>query len=444
MRTKATAWTCGALALGSSLLSRAPAASAIDPSRAVGGTVGHGGAFAISDHVGPQRNGRVRALPTRIGAHLQRSVGKGTIRAAPLVTAEGTVLVGAGGEIVELDGKSLEPVRRATVATNASIVSLALLADGTRVALTDRTQLVGVAASGAVRFRVEAKASSADTRLHALMPLPDGGFALSGAESIEVFDATGASIDRWKVSGSPPVMAVRSNGDLVVVDGAGDAWAWRPGRAAIRLGSMGKSGVGSEAPCLGGPVIDGEREARAGERRERIVCSQSDRVVALDVRGGVRSTVVTSATVLRTTPAIGAHGMLVSGTDGGGLIGMTSAGGEVAIEGIGGASTKPATTPTPTPSPYPYGPFPGGYPTPPAFGRDVTPWASPLVADDDSVAFVTSMGVALGGPGRPLREVEGCGGARVAGLAPMPDGALIYACDGAVHRIDDERATAAH
>ena len=406
-------------------------ADVIDPTIAKTIAIGDGNAISPTERGSGGRTGRIAALPSGATRRWQRSLG-GRVDYPPVVAADGSVIVlsamnGKGGfEGVLNDLSPVDGAARAT--TRLGDVSAAppiLLGNGLRVVVTSKGDAIGVDATGAVRFRTAlGNGAYATVAKVGLVPLASGGFAVARGrdeqgELIEV-DGSGGVIGRVRLQVTP-ILASRSNGDVVAIAPSGELYTWRAGRVPHLVGTFGEKGTvtSSGQVCPYGPVVDGDANATSGARKERVLCvlGTETLIEQIDMATGARHALLGKQVIaFRTAPAISANGDLAVGGAGGSLMGLSSAGGEYGPIDIPGVTT--------------------------IFGKDggvLLPSIGefpPLVAADGAVLFGATEGVVIAYPSGLLSRVARCTGSLstiVAGVAAAGGSAFALACaDGVV------------
>lgn len=416
---------------GASLFwSGAPRAEALDPTIAKTVSIGTGAGAAPAERANAQHNGRIASLPRDPRVRWTARVPASRLEYSPISPAAGAIFAagtnGGATVVVEVGPTGVLAFNRIEIAGETPATAPIALASGMRVVLTQKGSLYGIDASGTQRFKTELKAELATIMRASMVPLPTGGFGVARSGDLIELDGSGNELGRTRLSFTGAIVA-RANGEIAGVTPAGELFTWRAGRVPKQIGTFGASatsgGYGSGG-CNGGPVLDGDEIPRAGGRRERAICATDTGVEQIDLGTGVRSAILgRGALSYRTSAAVGARGDLAVVSAGGALFGTSAAGGEYGPLDVPGAAAVVS------------------------FGRDAgflygaIGEVPPLVADDGSVLFGASEGLAIARPGEPVsRFFPRCGGlaATVVGVVPMGPGQLAIACsDGQIEAFAD-------
>jgi hypothetical protein len=418
------------VAAASLFWSGAPRAEALDPTIAKTVAIGTGVGAAPAERANAQHNGRVASLPRDPRVRWTARVPASRLEYSPISPATGTIFAagtnGGATVVVEVGPTGQLAWNRLEIAGETPATAPIALASGVRVLLTQKGSLYGIDASGSQRFKSELKAELATIMRASMVPLPTGGLGVARSGDLIELDASGNELGRTRLSFTGAI-AARANGELVGVTPAGELFTWRAGRVPKQIGTFGAgatSGGYGSGGCNGGPILDGEEAPRAGGRRERAICATDTGVEQIDLGTGVRSAILgRGALAYRTSAAIGARGDLAVVSAGGALFGTSAAGGEYGPLDVPGAAAVAS------------------------FGRDAgflygaIGEVPPLVADDGSVLFGASEGLAIARPGEPpSRFFPRCSGlaATVVGVVPMGPGQLAIACtDGQIEAFSD-------
>ncbi len=389
-----------------------------------------------TDQTNNARTGLVPTLPGPGGLHIAwRTAVGGAIDRAPLVDARGgTYVVGTRGEVVALAADGVERWRVATGAGQPG--PPALLSDDTVVFVDLAGDAIAVR-DGSVRWR--ARVGRADAITPSPLPLDDGGVVVATTRDLAVLDAEGVERARTTLPEATTGALLATVGKVIAVSVTGAVWTWSPGTSAPKF-----------AASFGSPV-DGSA-ALADEHTLLGVTSGRTTLTSVDLARGTTATRAVSrlgawrgppavvdgvACLLLFAPgseqavAIDATGqevsraMLVAHGAGVGSIGVPNAAdaGAAALTSAPGLGV--ATLPT-------------------------APLAPPLVDRSGTVAFATlegGVGIVTGLVGiSTARSVElvrsacaapfgtalGAATPSVAGLAALPDAAVLVACHSGV------------
>ncbi len=265
---------CTALASIAALVSapEVTRATNVDPNRPATIVVGPAAGIAPMARVDGGRRGRSpHPLPAR-PVVLWRRPGRGPLDFAPLaVDSRGSILVPSAmmPELSQLsaDGTS---AWRASTHRGPSIAGAALLADGTRVVATSAGELLGFSPDGAERFATALELSERNARV-GILPLEDGGVAISSGQEVTEVDADGTVRQRTRLAERTMGPLLASAPGTLATTTSGAVYLVRPGYAR-RLGTFG--GEPSES---GASTADG---------RTLWAVVDHQRVVALDLAHG--------------------------------------------------------------------------------------------------------------------------------------------------------------
>lgn len=393
----ALAAACGVAALAS--------AQRADPRAPSTFTVGQPQGASPTDRVDARRSGVARtALPAgALRVAWRKSLGI-PIEHAPMVTADGTVLVlTSRGDVYAFDDSGDERWRSTSGLSAAS--GPALLADGTVAFATPSGDLVG-ARAGQRRFQTHLPGD----RPARVTPvaLGDGGLALAVFGDVLFVDGDGQARARSALPEPLTAGLVALGGKLYGVAPGGVVYAATPGREAARVGSF-------------GGVVD--RGIAALSDRTLVAIVDTSRVVELDLVSGL--------TQVRAT-ALAGHLLGPPAVRGGLVYAMAQLPGRtyvVAYDGAGNEVKRAQIATFPPPVSLDGGPT--ALPVPPHTGV--------LVDGAGTVAFVAPDGAAgvvsdQGGVDtvgetvctRALGRAQNASG----GLAPAGPGAFYVACEG--------------
>jgi hypothetical protein len=159
----------------------------------------------------------------------------GGIACDMLADAAGRVFIAGFGRLTQLSPEGEVEFTRSDPFSRA--LAAALLNDGTRVVVTEDSQLIGVSELGAPRF-VE-RLNGASLASPSLMPLWDGGVLLGAGTWLLNYDANGhlrASIElneRVRIT-------LRSGRDNLIVGTRGGVYRWDGYSGVVRAGSFGR------------------------------------------------------------------------------------------------------------------------------------------------------------------------------------------------------------
>jgi len=432
----------GAIAFGTS-------AETIVPSVATSFAIGDGNVAFATDRGPATRSGRVTSLPANPKPRWSVNIGT-RLDWPPVVDGNGKIVVATShngeGLVVELDGASGKglsstKLRSAVSATEPLVEGLAvvqadaaagpvvLLANGTRVVVTIRGYALGIAPGGALLFRTRLGGELSSVPRVGVVPLPGGGFTVARRPEVIELDAHGNIVDRVRLE-LGPYLAARESGEVLGVSANGELVGWRAARVPRIYGSFGDKGVNFDGPCRGGLVLDGVASPPPGGRRERVVCVSEHLVEQIDLASGVRKALLGDAIgklPYRTAPAVGKGGEVVTAIAGGALVGLGPLGNELGpwdlpgaapLAGFGFGGTKD-----------------GGVVFVGSVGE-----VAPLVANDGTVAWASSDGVALlrAGVATRVARCSGFASSSMAGLSSAGPGTLLIACaDGKLQLIGD-------
>ncbi len=353
------------------------------------------------------RTGRApAALPASPAEVARRSTGVGA--QAPVVLADGTVIVAMATPEVARFGTDGAELGRTRIGTSAAVRPPVVLADGGIAVLTAAPSIVFLRATGKVVATVALARSTFPVGGAAtaeggafLSPTLDGGVVVAAGRSFAIVDPSG----RFRARATLPERErfatdlVRGAGGWLAVSQSGGVFALRPPAAPKKVGSFG-------APVAGTPALSDERTlvAQVG----------AGRIVAVDLKTG-------SAITRATDPSMSSFdGPFVLDKTGGTwvttseglLLGFGPTGDEIARSGI----DRPTQAPQPGPT--------GARFAPPVLHRAL------LLSDPDGrVAFARAGGkVGVRSPdGRVMIAPErGC--TTPLALLPAGPGKMVLAC----------------
>lgn len=432
-------------------------ADLVDPTVATSLAVGTGG-----NDRNPSRDGRVESLPVVPARRWMQSL-PGRIDFPPAIVRDGAgkgdvvVVSTMQGEsaLVELAAKDgaatsvklqVPNVMLETTAAGApklengssdfAAAAPIVLANGTRVVVTTRGNVFGVAPTGNVVFRTKTGGALASATNVGIVPLPNGGFALQrGGELLEL-DAHGAVVDRTKLDVQSG-LAVRESGEIVAVTAFAEVYGWRAGHVPRLLGVFGEKGStpprclgsGQSTGSTGGVAIAGAHGgAGTAGTHERAVCVSEGRVDVLDLATGRSVSVLDKDTSgakglpFRTAAAVGPNGEIVTVAAGGALVGLGTGGGDFGPFDVPGAAQFGLVGKD------------GGITFPSGGLGEI----APLVANDGAVAWGSADGVALERNGIVTKVNVRCSNAWLASAGAKT---LVVACnDGKVELLVDNKS----
>lgn len=412
-----------------------PRADVIDPSMAKTIAIGDGGALAPCAHANAAHNGRVVSLPILPKPRWQQKLGA-RIEHPIAVASDGTVVVvtspGSGGlESALLDLSPSDGVSKHTFKIDSPVAAAPIvLSNGLRVVVTMRGEAIGVDA-GVQRFRTSLGGEFASVQRVALVPLPNGGFAIARRPELIEVDGAGAIVGRTRFElPSSPSLAIRRNGDILAVTPTGELHTWRANRLPRLLGTFGEKdkpiGSGGQV-CQWGPVIDDDPINPTSGRRERAICVSDSLVEAIDLGNGTRRALMAKTFIpFRSPAAVGVGGEVVLTSAGGAAMGIGSTGVEFGPIDLPGITTIVPTTKDAGSA---------------FFFSSTGGEVAPLIGSDGSILYGSSDGLAIVRSGNLPIRVPRCGGGAtslVAGLAPAgPSAVAIAFGDGCVELVTD-------
>lgn len=290
MRSSATRSRLGALQLGALLALAAAWAGAqpIDPTLPQTRVVGRPAAFAAMMRIDPGRTGRTRTpLPARPRV-LWRARAQGGIEHPVSVDRTGAIVISSSiAQVVQIDPHG-RPAWTVRTGRGAPLTAPVILSDGTRVVVTPGPHLIGISASGHVRFK-RALPGPDPSFVSGPLGLDNGGLALGlGSELFQVSPA-GSVVSTARVR-EPVVAILERAASLLVVTNHGSVLSWRPPGAPARVGALGGEVDGWPALCS-----------------PHSLCASVDhhRLVELDLDSGLRHVRMDDANIrLLGSPAI--------------------------------------------------------------------------------------------------------------------------------------------
>jgi hypothetical protein len=197
-----------------------------------------------TDQANAARTGLVPALPGTGGLRIawRTSIGAAIDR-APLVDARGgTYLVGTRGEVVALTPDGVERWRVATGAGQPG--PPALLSDDTVVFVDLAGDAIAVR-DGSVRWR--SRVGRADAVTPSPLPLDDGGVVVATTRDLAVLDSEGVERARTTLPEATTSALVSALGKVIAVSVTGTVWTWSPGAPAPTLAASFGSPVDGSA-----------------------------------------------------------------------------------------------------------------------------------------------------------------------------------------------------
>ncbi len=317
-------------------------ADTFDPAAPVVRVVGPPLGYAPRPRIDGARTGRaVTALPTRAAEAWRRRLLP--IATTPAVADNGDVVVVVGTEVVRIDktGKSLW----STTLDQATAFSAPVLtSDGAVVVVDNGYVLWRVDRAGHVQWRSPLPVNIAPARRRARqrrvtsLAVDDGSVLVALEQQLLRVDAAGELLLRQSLQETLVGGVLRWGKRYVVTTDSGAVWAWQPPEALTRLGELG-------GHPRGGGLLAGERTLAA--------VVDGDRLVALDLKTGVVTPLVTAGTTgspLQGPPTLDYNGILLVTSAIGELLGVNSHGELVrraAIENVGLLGSRDGGAPFP-------------------------------------------------------------------------------------------------
>lgn len=287
----------------------------IDTSRPYTVVVGAPRGHAPSERLDPRRSGRTaQRLPEQPREAWRRHI-SGGIDAAPLVDAQGNLLITLTvPEVVKLapDGKEIWRVR---IGANAPLAPAALTSNGTLAMVTSAGVAWGLTPAGVVRFSTQLGVRGRDADV-APLALDDGGLVIAAGRSLVELSAGGDIRARAELADRATGAVLAGPDGALITTESGDVLTWRPPGLPRKLGSFG-----------GTP----RRGAALADARTLLAVVDGRRVVALDLPTGTTSTRASGANgagLFDAPPAVGPGGLSLTGTTAGLLLGVDAAGSE--------------------------------------------------------------------------------------------------------------------
>ncbi|WP_437875014.1 hypothetical protein [Sorangium sp. So ce513] len=306
----------GLIAAAALLPAAAPLAlaDAVDTTRPHTLVVGAPRGFASSERIDARRTGRATASLPFPAREAWRKQVRGGIDAAPLVDADGDLLLTLTvPEVVKLgpDGRERWRVR---IGDSAPLAPAVLTSDGTLAMITSSGLAVGLTPAGGVRYAVPLGLRGRDADVTPLA-LDDGGLVAAAGRSLVELAADGSVRARAEIpERATGALLAGPDGTLVTTE-SGAVLTWRPPSAPRRLGSLG-----------GLP----RRGAALADARTLLAVVDGRRLVALDLPTGTTGVRLGGALgALDGPPAVGAGGAVVVLSASGLLVGVDASGNEV-------------------------------------------------------------------------------------------------------------------
>jgi outer membrane protein assembly factor BamB len=235
------------------------------------------------------------------------------ISEAPVVTRRGSLVLALGTpSVAEYDGQGRQRWV-ARLGSTPAVTSPVVLGDGTVLALTESSELIGFTATGAPAFRRPFGAGNLDTSVARIAPLGDGGLLIASARRVVRLDASLST--RYTLRFEADIRAVLPSSQAlataIVVSNSG---------AVFRVGP---DGAVEKWPNLGGKVdavvratesrilavVDGHRLVELELATRAVITRWSEPDLALS--STLASNVLGEVAVLTTT-----DWLLVFGADG--------------------------------------------------------------------------------------------------------------------------------
>jgi hypothetical protein len=274
VQSSATRRALGALLAGSVVAAAAwSRAQPIDPTLPQQRIVGRPSAPASMMRLTPGRTGRSRSPLPLAPRVLWRTRAQGGIAHSVSVDARGAIVIASSiAQIVQIDPHG-KPEWTVHTGRGAPLTTPVITSDGTRVVVVPGPQLVGVDATGHVRFKRALPASgSSASFVAAPLPLDSGGVALSLGSTMIRVDPAGHVVSMADAPETVQALLGRS-GSLLAVTRRGNVLSWRSPDAPSRVGSFGEQVDGWPALCSSHSIC-----ASVGHHR----------LVELDLDNGIR------------------------------------------------------------------------------------------------------------------------------------------------------------
>jgi hypothetical protein len=229
----------GAVGVAALVATKETRATHVDPTMPATIVVGPAPGFAPMARVDGARRGRSHdSLPDHPQV-VWRHATQGALDFAPLaVDATGSVTAASAGlpELLQFAaGGAIQWHGRTGI--GPSVTGVVLLGDETRVVVTSAGDLVGFYPSGRKRFALPLELPERNAHL-GLLPLHDGGLAVSAGHDVDELDGDGRRRDRTHLTEriAGPLLSTRSG--IIATTAAGSVLSIRGGFAK-RLGSLG-------------------------------------------------------------------------------------------------------------------------------------------------------------------------------------------------------------
>jgi len=291
VRSSATRYALGALlALGVVVAAAWTRAQPIDPTLPQQRIVGRPSAPGSMLRLSPGRTG-LSPSPLPVAPRvLWRTRAQGGIGHSVSVDDRGAIVIASSiAQLVQIDPHG-KPDWTVHTGRGAPLTTPVITSDGTRVVVVPGPQLVGVDATGHVRFKRALPASgSSASFVGAPLPLDNGGVALSLGSTMLRIDPAGRVVSTADAPETVQTLLGRS-GSLLAVTRRGNVLSWRSPGAPSHVGSFG-------APVDGWPALCSSHS----------ICASVDhhRLVELDLDTGIRHVRLDDASVtLLGSPAV--------------------------------------------------------------------------------------------------------------------------------------------
>ncbi|MFO0593540.1 MAG: hypothetical protein U0441_38725 [Polyangiaceae bacterium] len=366
-------------------------ADALDPSIPHTVVVGTPKGAAPSDRVDPQRTGRSKTkLPSSPKETWKRTLPSGT-SFAPLVDGSGTLTFALNTSLIlrwSSEGKEQWRAQLPTATGSSATVAAppVLLSGGTIAIVTSLGELVGISASGSIKYTTALGVStSAGARDGGVSPLAldDGGLAVASGRTLLEVAADGSVRARAQLDDSAVGALLPGPEGTLVTTSSGAVYSFKPPGAPRKLGSF------------GGSVRKG---AARVDDRTLLAVVDGRRIVALDLPTGTTHTRASAGLLLGgfdAPPAVGPGGVAVTGAYAGLILSVDSTGNEkvrVSVDPSLGLTPAASASAAAGPPPGFGGPGFGGFGGSAFPSIDMRP-SPPVVVDADGrIAFVRANG----------------------------------------------------
>jgi len=250
-------------------------ASHVDPRQPTSVVIGPPPGIAPMARIDGARSGRTHEPLPQHPAVLWRLPPHGTVDLASLaVDSRGSVITASTNRNLTQVGAGGKVEWRASTGQGPSIGGVVILNDDTRAIVTSAAEVLGFSANGAVRFRTSLDLAERTARV-SLLPLEDGGLAITAAREVVRIDGDGRLRDRTRIPDRIAGPLVQTRGGIIATAQTGSVYAIDSGFAK-KIGSLG-----------GDP---GEAGASTPDGRTIVAVVDSQRIVALDLHTGAAET----------------------------------------------------------------------------------------------------------------------------------------------------------